>query len=126
MTSAKAVRNPPASVNGNFIRSSGTLAGRRIATGSPTKNLPRAVLRPTSLNARAAVSFGPIRQTRELKKTTVGHRAQRKTGASRRQAEESSELPTRRSVAPSHEQHIEETRRWPKNRRCLKTSSTRP
>jgi peptidoglycan hydrolase-like protein with peptidoglycan-binding domain len=31
-------------------------------------------LRPTSLNARAAVSFGPIRQTRELKKTTAGHR----------------------------------------------------
>jgi hypothetical protein len=45
MTSAKAFRNPPASVNGNFIRSNGTLAGRRIATGSPTKNLPRAVLR---------------------------------------------------------------------------------
>jgi hypothetical protein len=43
MTSAKAVRNPPASVNGNFIRSNGTLAGRRIATGSSTKNVPRAL-----------------------------------------------------------------------------------
>src|SRR5215471_16110641 len=42
-TSAKAVRNSPASVSGNLIRSSGTWAGRRIATGSPTRNLPRAV-----------------------------------------------------------------------------------
>jgi hypothetical protein len=47
-TSAKAVRNPPASVSGNPIRSSGTRAGRRIATGSPTKNVPRAVVRPAS------------------------------------------------------------------------------
>jgi hypothetical protein len=42
-TSAKAVRNPPASVSGNSIRSSGTRVQRRIATGPPTKNLPRAV-----------------------------------------------------------------------------------
>jgi hypothetical protein len=41
--SAKAACNPSASVSGNLIRSSGTWAGRRIATGSPTKNLPRAV-----------------------------------------------------------------------------------
>src|SRR6266404_3874892 len=41
-TSAKKARTPPASISGNPIPSNGTLAGRCIATGSPTKNLPRA------------------------------------------------------------------------------------
>jgi hypothetical protein len=40
MTSAKAVRNPPASVNGNFIRSSGTLAERRTRPVLRQKNFP--------------------------------------------------------------------------------------
>ena len=41
-TSAKTARKLPASISGNPIPSNGTLAGRCIATGSPTKNLPRA------------------------------------------------------------------------------------
>jgi hypothetical protein len=38
--SAKAVRNPSASVNGKDIRASGTWAERRIATGSPKRTFP--------------------------------------------------------------------------------------
>ena len=41
-TSAKTARKLPASISGNPIPSNGTLAGRCIATGSLTKNLPRA------------------------------------------------------------------------------------
>jgi hypothetical protein len=37
------VRNPSASVSGNFTRSSGTEVGRRIAPSSPQGNLPSAV-----------------------------------------------------------------------------------
>ena len=42
-TSANVVRNPSASVRGNFTRSSGTEVGRRIAPSSPQGNLPSAV-----------------------------------------------------------------------------------
>jgi len=42
-TSANVVRNPSASVSGNFTRSSGTEVGRRIAPSSPQRNLPSAV-----------------------------------------------------------------------------------
>jgi hypothetical protein len=46
-TSANVVRNPPASVSGScIVRSSGTnRIGRRIATGSSDRNLPRAASR---------------------------------------------------------------------------------
>ena len=47
-------------VSGNLIRSSGTWAGRRIATGSPTRNLPRAVSRPMS-DKRASSRRVPFR-----------------------------------------------------------------
>jgi hypothetical protein len=52
-TSPKAVRNPPASVSGNPIRSSSTCTGRHIATGSPPPS-PRS---PTSLIGNARGRF---------------------------------------------------------------------
>jgi hypothetical protein len=55
-TSANAVRNSPASVSGNFIRSSGTTVGRRIMTEFSDRNLPRSS-RPYVENATVAVSF---------------------------------------------------------------------
>src|SRR5206468_8280250 len=73
-SSAKAVRNSPASVGGNPIRSSGTWAGRRIATGSPTKNLPRAVLRPKGINAGAAGLVSTRRQIISSKGANDGRR----------------------------------------------------
>jgi len=57
--SAKMACKPSASISGNPIPSNGTLAGRCIATGSPTKEPSPRGLRPKVLNARAKVSFQP-------------------------------------------------------------------
>jgi hypothetical protein len=56
-TSAKAVRNPPASVSGNPIRSSGTWTAHRYRF-SDKEPSPRG-LASCVLNAGAAVSFSP-------------------------------------------------------------------
>jgi hypothetical protein len=54
------VRNPSASVSGNFTRSSGTKVGRRIAPSSPQGNLPSAV-RPYVDNPTKPVSFNRLK-----------------------------------------------------------------